>query len=334
MLGKLKAAVQLTRPAQWFKSLYLIIGAAPAMFLTPLSIVDIPLLIFASVINLIMMQGVIYTINDITDLESDRKHPTKSKRPLAAGKISVKAASMLAFAFLIGALYIGFILHPLIAVVDILLLANALAYNIKPLRLKDKKYIDIASAASNFPLRVLVGWLAFEPYNAARLSLNINIASTEIVSNGIQSLFFASSPQIIDLSIKFSTITLSAISIMLMTFFIAVFMLALKRSSEKNMNLDPKSRRAILDSYSKRELSVIARLAAVLALISFIMLALSIKPILLLSLPFAVYGMLKYYKMALQTSNAAEPETVFRKHRNLIALFVVFLLFAGLLLLI
>lgn len=43
-----------------------------------------------------MISSVIYVINDIKDREKDRIHPTKCRRPIASGKISVKSAYILA----------------------------------------------------------------------------------------------------------------------------------------------------------------------------------------------------------------------------------------------
>ncbi len=330
--GKLKAAINLTRPQQWFKSLYLIVGAAPAMFLTAPNLTITPFLLLGGILNLILMQGVIYTINDIGDLPADRNHPTKSKRPIASGRISKNAALLLAILFLATALYIGYVLSPMIALVDLLLLANGLAYSMKPLRFKDRRYIDMASAALNFPFRVMVGWILFEPYNEAKLAFDIGVTSTQIVSNSIQLLLFSAPPGIIEISTKFSTVTLSFVSMLAMTFFIAMFMLSLKRCSELMMNMKPESRRAVLDRYSKRELSVIARFSALFALLFFALLAVSIKPLILLSAPLAIYGMWLYYKMALSSSAASEPEKVFARHSKIIGIFILFLLVCGLLL--
>ena len=48
-----------------------------------------------------MVSSVVYIINDICDREKDRKHATKCKRPIAAGKVSVKSACILAVTLVI-----------------------------------------------------------------------------------------------------------------------------------------------------------------------------------------------------------------------------------------
>ena len=50
-----------------------------------------------------LISSVVYIVNDIRDVEKDRKHPAKSKRPIAAGKISARNAWMLAAVLLAAA---------------------------------------------------------------------------------------------------------------------------------------------------------------------------------------------------------------------------------------
>jgi decaprenyl-phosphate phosphoribosyltransferase len=53
-------------------------------------------LIFLYLFFNVFLYGGIYTFNDIADVDSDRTHPLKSRRPLASGKISIRAALVFA----------------------------------------------------------------------------------------------------------------------------------------------------------------------------------------------------------------------------------------------
>ena len=70
------------RPRQWLKNLSLFVGLVfsgwlfiPEKFWT----VTTAFLIFS------LLTSSVYILNDIIDLESDRKHPFKKKRPIASG---------------------------------------------------------------------------------------------------------------------------------------------------------------------------------------------------------------------------------------------------------
>lgn len=319
------------RPRQWFKSFYVLFGAAPAVFLLPSSLYTVSLLLILAIASLILVQGAMYVINDIADVEKDRKHPSKRFRPIASGAISAReayifAAVLIAFAFLL-----GLALNPIILAIDVLLFLNNVAYSVWP-RIKDKKYLDIASVALNFPLRVMAGWYLFEPFNHARFSMNFSIISSAISWDTIQALLFNAPPRIIELSMKFSTITSSGISIIFLSYFLAVFLLSMKRIAEKRDEKIEKLRNVLKD-YSIPQLKAISILSALLSAASFITLALSLKPLLALPAPIFAYMLLWYYRLGFERdSPVKEPEKIFTKSPKFIAAAAVVLILSGIIL--
>jgi 4-hydroxybenzoate polyprenyltransferase len=217
------------RPKQWFKSLYIAIGAAPAILLTPpLPLLIIPLLAYG-IVNMILLQGVMYVVNDVADIENDRNHPEKSKRPIASGRIGPSAAYAFALSLFVIATVSAFFIDKRIVIIDFILFGLAMAYSLRPLRLRDRAYWDVGIAAINFPLRVAVGWFLFEPYNIARLTLGMQFEGTSIAGETISKLLFGLSPQAIDMTVRFSTVTLSFAGMIAATYLLAVFLLSMKR---------------------------------------------------------------------------------------------------------
>lgn len=96
----------------------------------------------------------IYIINDLVDLEADRKHPSKKGRALAAGTVSVRhaivAASILLIASLMGALLIS----PRFGGVLVAYFALTIAYTFV---LKRKMMVDVIALAALYTLRVIGG---------------------------------------------------------------------------------------------------------------------------------------------------------------------------------
>lgn len=107
-----------------------------------------------------MASSVVYIINDIRDQEKDRKHPTKCKRPIAAGTVSVKGAWILAAVLLLIAVVCNGIAFDLTATsLLVLYLVLNLAYSFG---LKNIPIVDITILVAGFLIRILYGALVTE----------------------------------------------------------------------------------------------------------------------------------------------------------------------------
>jgi len=87
--GRFHALIQSMRPRQWTKNLALFVGIVFAQQLFNLTSFERALVAFAV---FCLASSSIYIFNDLLDLERDRQHPTKSKRPLASGNLPVSWA--------------------------------------------------------------------------------------------------------------------------------------------------------------------------------------------------------------------------------------------------
>jgi 4-hydroxybenzoate polyprenyltransferase len=109
------------------------------------------------VVSLCLISGSVYVFNDIVDVEADRKHPTKSKRPIAANLVSVKAASIVAALALVASFVIAYITRPALSLVLLAYLLLQIAYIF---RLKHRIILDVFCIATGFVLRALAGGAA------------------------------------------------------------------------------------------------------------------------------------------------------------------------------
>jgi 4-hydroxybenzoate polyprenyltransferase len=333
-MEKIENLITLMRPKQWFKSFYIILGSIPAILLMPARFDLITIFLFAGFLNMVLLQGVMYVTNDIADVEKDRIHPKKKNRPIASGAVSVREATVFGILLFCSALVLASFLDFRIVLIDLALFFNNILYSFRPVKLKDIPYVDMGSAALNFPLRVMVGWYLFEPYNQARLSFSYNFVSTKNITDSIQSILLNASPRIIDFSIKFSTITLSFISIMSLTYFFAIFLLSLKRLAEKLMLKNAGEIRKSLKYYTTTKLKLIAIFSATIVFISLAFLAWSLKPALVVISPFILLMMYWYYRLAFsKDSVVTAPEEIFAKIPKFTLMMIVICIFALIILL-
>lgn len=144
----------LMRPRQWSKNIFVFFGLLFSLIEPDTS--QVLMVCLAAVVFSLGASGV-YVLNDLADRESDRNHPQKRSRPLAAGTVSVGAATQL----LAGLWLIGFVLAYLVSPIMVVLLAAYIGLNLGySYGLKHVIYVDVAVLASGYVLRVLAGTLA------------------------------------------------------------------------------------------------------------------------------------------------------------------------------
>jgi len=110
--------------------------------------------VFAAAGGFALVSSCVYILNDIADREADRRHPVKRNRPLAKGVVSLNAAVVLAL--VVGTLggVLGYYASPLVAILLALYGLMNIAYS---LGLKRVVILDVFIIAAGFMLRLLAG---------------------------------------------------------------------------------------------------------------------------------------------------------------------------------
>jgi 4-hydroxybenzoate polyprenyltransferase len=145
---------RLLRPRQWTKNF---IAYAPALFAGRVFHLDVIEHVSVCVIGLCFLSGAIYVFNDILDIEADKKHPTKCKRPLAAGLVTPRLALVVASLSLGLSFMLAYLTRPALALVFCAYLILQIAYTFK---LKKRIILDVFCIAAGFVLRALAGGAA------------------------------------------------------------------------------------------------------------------------------------------------------------------------------
>ena len=145
------ALIKTMRPRQWTKNVFIF---AAIVFDKQLFIVDSFLRTIAGAALFCLISSCVYIFNDISDVESDRKHPEKKNRPIAAGKLSVNVAWMAGIALVIITLGLAFLLAKAFCAVLVVYFVLNMAYS---KWLKHIPIVDVFVLAAGFVLRVHAG---------------------------------------------------------------------------------------------------------------------------------------------------------------------------------
>lgn len=146
-----KTLMKLLRVHQWAKNVLI---AVPAVLANELDRLSTDVAILLAFIAFSMLASAIYIINDLSDLDADRRHKTKRNRPLAAGTVSISSGILIAAALI--AVSAAVSLHlPLLF--QLVLAGYAILTTAYTAALKRMLLIDVLALAGLYTVRVIAG---------------------------------------------------------------------------------------------------------------------------------------------------------------------------------
>ena len=228
-----------------------------------------------------LISGAAYLFNDIRDRENDRQHPLKRHRPIASGALRVSVAAIAAVLLTLIALIGGFYVHPHFGTVLLIYAVLNIAYT---LYLKHIVILDVMIIAAGFLLRAIGGAVAIQVVISSWFTL--------------------------------------------CTMLLALFLGFAKRRHELALlEGDASTHRRILAEYSPQFLDQIIAIVTAGALVSYALYTMSPEVIeklgtkyLNLTIPFVIYGMLRYLYLIYKKDGGGNPtSTVLGDYPLLIA---------------
>jgi 4-hydroxybenzoate polyprenyltransferase len=101
-----------------------------------------------------------YMANDLTDISLDLQHPYRKTRPITTGLLSVSKAKITIVILTVCAFLISTFINFKIPFLLLALTLSQLTYILKPIRLKERPFWDIAVNGANSAVRFLLGWFS------------------------------------------------------------------------------------------------------------------------------------------------------------------------------
>ncbi len=164
----MKRYLKLIRFEQYIKNTFVF---APLFFAGELTNFNFVIKTLVCFISFCLASSSIYIINDYFDINEDKQHPIKSKRPLASGAISIKKAFILLLILLALSIVFAFSINIKVFIIIVCYIILNVLYSIK---LKHIPLLDINIIATGFVLRILAGasttsiepsiWIIIETY--------------------------------------------------------------------------------------------------------------------------------------------------------------------------
>lgn len=292
---KALALVRGLRPKQWIKNLLVFAGFvftlndrwrpfSPAMW-------SFLLRSLAAFGLFSLLSSSIYLLNDVRDVEKDRLHPTKKRRPIASGELNARVAVAVALLLMPLCLVGGYLLAPPFAAVAGSYLVMQFGYI---LALKEVVLLDVFVLALGFVMRAVSGAVAIG----------------------------------VEISPWLYTVTLLG----------ALFLGLCKRRSELVLlSGNASGHRKILEKYTPGLLDSLISIVASSTIMAYSLYTFTSPKqpgnnLMMLTIPFVIFGLFRYVYLAHTHNAGGSPEEVFLKDKPLIGTLGLWILTTGLVL--
>ncbi|MBP7967167.1 UbiA prenyltransferase family protein [Candidatus Woesebacteria bacterium] len=255
-----------------------------------------------------LLSSTSYILNDIIDYQYDKKHPMKKYRPLAAGLISIPQATFMVFVLTIVSLLLALLYSLNFFFLCMLFLLLHFFYS---LYLKKFPVIDIFTISLSFVLRTWAGMVVTGYHVPIWLILTIFFISlfmatvkrhAELVTQGKEtreSLFRYKHHLLYFLSTTFATLTIVSYALYTYTLYI-----------------DPSQQTIFTDKTICQQLFVKAKdireceKQVVVKFLPTVFPTLEVRKLMMLTVPFVVYGIARYAQLLYEREEGERPEKI------------------------
>jgi len=127
-----------------------------------------PIRFISGLFTVTLLWGALYSLNDFTDIETDRNDRMKRGRPFIENHVEPREVLLFIAVLLVASTVVAYIIQPVFCLILLLMVLNQFIYTLPPLRLKDTPLAPLASTATNTVLRlasaaVLLGGILVVP---------------------------------------------------------------------------------------------------------------------------------------------------------------------------
>ena len=156
--------IAIARPDEWFKNIFILPGMlfGLAVFDTPLN-TTLFLKIIVGLMSACLVASANYVINEYLDAEFDKYHPKKKQRASVVHVVDPRIVYTEYAGLAMMGLSLAYLISIKFLVAAAFLLIMGIIYNVRPLRSKERVYLDVLTESINNPIRFAMGWLIFVP---------------------------------------------------------------------------------------------------------------------------------------------------------------------------
>jgi decaprenyl-phosphate phosphoribosyltransferase len=160
----LKEYIAIIRVDNWVKNVFMVPGMlfALSVFHTQFTM-GLFLKIIVGVASICLVASANYVINEYLDKGFDKYHPLKNKRSAVVTVINPTILYLEYFCLALVGLSLAYLVSLKFLSMAVFLLVMGVIYNVKPLRSKDRVFLDVLSESINNPIRFAAGWFIFSP---------------------------------------------------------------------------------------------------------------------------------------------------------------------------
>jgi len=172
--ARLADYIAIARPDHWIKHVLIVPGIVFATIMSTPGAGEYSSVAERLIICLFVamaLSSANYTINEWLDAPFDAMHPTKRSRPAVRTAMSPTIVFAQYIVLTVAGLAAAEALGGAFTTVATVFAIFGVIYNVRPIRAKDRAFLDVIVESLNNPLRFLFGWFAVAPHVAPPASI-------------------------------------------------------------------------------------------------------------------------------------------------------------------